>query len=250
MDLATIIGLVLGISLIMAAIGGGIDSFIDMPSVYIVVGGSIAATLISLPLKRVLMAPRVIKNAFLTKKRSNDQLVGEIVRFGEIARRDGILALEAVLGEIDDPFLARAVQLAVDGSDPEVIAETLQSEMDNLATRHKSGKKVLDLIGKYAPAFGMIGTLIGLVLMLNNLADSSKIGPSMAVALLTTLYGALMSYLVANPMADKLETRSEEELQRMKIVSEGIIAIQSGDNPKVVGQKLQIFLPPRERVAA
>jgi chemotaxis protein MotA len=192
----------------------------------------------------------VIKNAFLTKKRSNDKLVAEIVRYGEIARRDGILALEAVLGEIDDAFLARAVQLAVDGSDPEVIAETLQAEMDNLSSRHKSGKRVLDLVGKYAPAYGMIGTLIGLVLMLNNLADSSKIGPSMAVALLTTLYGALMSYLIANPMADKLELRSEEELQRMRIVSEGIIAIQSGDNPKIVGQKLQIFLPPAERILA
>jgi len=250
MDLATIIGLVLGVSLIMAAIGGGINSFIDMPSVYIVVGGALAATLMSQPLKRVLSAPRVIKNAFLTKKKSNDKLVSDIVRFGEIARRDGILALESVLGDIDDAFLARAVQLAVDGSDPEVIADTLQAEMDNLATRHKDGKKVVDLIGKYAPAFGMIGTLIGLVLMLNNLADSSKIGPSMAIALLTTLYGALMSYLIANPMADKLEVRSEEELRRMRIVAEGIIAIQSGDNPKVVEQKLQIFLPPKERVAA
>jgi chemotaxis protein MotA len=250
MDLATIIGLVLGIWLIMAAIGGGIGSFIDLPSVYIVCGGAFASTLMSLPLRRVLLAPKVIKNAFLTKKRSNDKLVAEIVRYGEIARRDGILALEAVLGEIDDAFLARAVQLAVDGSDPEVIAETLQAEMDNLSSRHKSGKRVLDLVGKYAPAYGMIGTLIGLVLMLNNLADSSKIGPSMAVALLTTLYGALMSYLIANPMADKLELRSEEELQRMRIVSEGIIAIQSGDNPKIVGQKLQIFLPPAERILA
>ncbi len=250
MDLSTIIGLILGISLVLAAIGGGIESFIDIPSALIVLGGGLAATLTSLPLKKVFGAPKVLKNAFFTKKVSNAELVSEVVRFGEIARRDGILALEGVMGEVEDPFLARALQLAVDGSDPEIIAETMQSEMDNLATRHRGGKQVMELVGKYAPAFGMIGTLIGLVLMLNNMDDPAKIAPSMAVALLTTLYGAMLANMVALPLADKLQTRTDEELARMGIVAEGIIAIQSGDNPRVVEQKLQIFLPPADRVAA
>ncbi len=250
MDLSTIIGIILGASLVLAAIGGGIASFIDIPSALIVIGGGIAATLTSLPLKKVLAGPKVIKNAFFTKKVSNSDLVAEVVRFGEIARRDGILALEGVMGEVEDPFLARALQLAVDGSDPEIIAETMQSEMDNLATRHRGGKQVMELLGKYAPAFGMIGTLVGLVLMLNNMSDPDMIAPSMAVALLTTLYGAMLANMVALPLADKLQVRTDEELARMGIVAEGIIAIQSGDNPKVVEQKLQIFLPPAERAAA
>jgi len=250
MDLSTIIGLVVGLSLIAAAIGSSVGFFIDVGSVFIVVGGGLAATMMSLPLQKVLAAPKVIKNAFFTKKASTASLVAEVVRFGEIARRDGILALEGVLGEVEDPFLARAVQLAVDGSDPEVIAETLQSEMDNLAARHRGGKQVFDNLGKFAPAFGMIGTLIGLVLMLNNMSDPSKIAPSMAIALLTTLYGALLANMIALPLSEKLQQRTDEELRRMGIVAEGIIAIQSGDNPKIVEQKLQIFLPPAERTAA
>ena len=250
MDLATIIGLILGISLVLAAIGGGIGFFIDPPSALIVIGGGLAATMMSLPLARILAGPKVIKNAFFTKKASNPDLVAEVVRFGEIARRDGILALEGVMGEVEDPFLAKALQLAVDGSDPELIAETMDSEMENLANRHRMGKQIFELLGKYAPAFGMIGTLVGLVLMLNNMSDPDMIAPSMAVALLTTLYGAMLANMVALPLADKLQVRTDEDLARMGIVAEGIIAIQSGDNPKVVEQKLQIFLPPAERAAA
>jgi len=250
MDLSTIIGLILGVALVLAAIGGALPNFIDVPSALIVIGGGIAATLLSLPLERVLKAPRILKNAFFTRKTSNSALVAEVVRFGEIARRDGILALEGVLGEVEDPFLARGLQLAVDGSDPESIAVTLESEMSNLAGRHRAGKQVFELLGKYAPAFGMIGTLIGLVLMLQNMKDPSQIAPNMAIALLTTLYGAMLANMVALPLADKLQVRTDMELARMGIVTEGIIAIQSGDNPKVVEQKLQIFLAPVERVAA
>ena len=250
MDLATVIGLILGISLVLAAIGGGIGFFIDPPSALIVIGGGLAATMMSLPLARVLTGPKVIKNAFFAKKASNPALVAEVVRFGEIARRDGILALEGVMGEVEDPFLAKALQLAVDGSDPELIADTMDSEMDNLANRHRRGKQIFELLGKYAPAFGMIGTLVGLVLMLNNMSDPDAIAPSMAVALLTTLYGAMLANMVALPLADKLQSRTDEELARMGIVAEGIIAIQSGDNPKVVEQKLQIFLTPAEKAEA
>ncbi len=250
MDLATIVGLILGISLVLAAIGSSVGLFINMPSLLIVVGGGLAATLMSLPLKSIKSGPKVLKKAFFSKKNTNASLVAEVVRFGEIARREGILALESVMGEVNDAFLGRALQLAIDGSDPELIAETLQAEMDNLSSRHSQGKRVFELLGKYAPAFGMIGTLIGLVLMLNSMGPDSEIGPPMAIALLTTLYGALVANMVALPLADKLQARTDEELARMGIVAEGIIAIQSGDNPKVVEQKLQIFLAPSERVAA
>ena len=250
MDLATIIGLVVGMGLIIASVADQLNAFMDGPSVFIVIGGGMAATTIALPLSGVLKAPKVLKNAVFAAKDSSGQLVQELVRYGEIARRDGILALEGVMDQIRDPFLNRAIQLAVDGNDPDIISETLASEMDSLADRHEKGKKTFDLLGKYAPAFGMIGTLIGLILMLSNLDDPDSIAPSMAVALLTTLYGALLANLIALPIADKLSCRSEEELGRMSLIRHGVMSIQSGDNPKVVEQKLQMFLPPSERSAA
>ncbi|MFQ5653210.1 MAG: motility protein A [Planctomycetota bacterium] len=249
MDLATIIGLVVGMGLIGASISKQMGSFIDVNSMFIVVGGALAATMISLPLKRVLGLPKVMKNAFFAQKGGFVDLIGDMVRYGEIARRDGILALEGIMDQIQDPFLTRGIQLAIDGNDPEVISETLASEMDNLSSRHAKGKQLFDTLGKYAPAFGMIGTLIGLILMLGNLKDPDSIAPNMAVALLTTLYGALIANLVALPLADKLDQRNQEELQRMSIVMEGVVSIQSGDNPKVVEQKLQIFLAPTDRNA-
>lgn len=250
MDLATIIGLVAGFGLVFAAMGSSLPAFIDVPSIFIVVGGGISATLMSVPMKVALGFPKIIKNAFLTRKEALAALITDMVKYGEIARRDGILALEGAIENIRDPFLVRGIQLAVDGNDPEVIEQTLATEMDSVGERHLQGKKLLDLVGKYAPAFGMIGTLVGLILMLQNLSDPSSIAPNMAIALLTTLYGAVIANLLALPMADKLEKRNSDEMLRMTIIKEGVIAIQSGDNPKVVEQKLQIYLPPKERGAA
>lgn len=250
MDIATIVGLVVGTALILAAMGGGVSQFVDYPSAMIVIGGGFAAVLISLPLKNVTSFPKIVKNAFFGKSESLVALVKDMVKYGEIARRDGILALEGVIDEIDDQFLVRGIQLAVDGNDPEIIDDTMSTEMDSLGQRHNEGKKMLDLLGKYAPAFGMIGTLVGLILMLQNLDDPSKIAPNMAIALLTTLYGALLANMVALPFADKLEKRNSDEILRMTVIREGVISIQSGDNPKVVEQKLSIYLPPAEREAS
>lgn len=247
MDIATIVGIVVGLGLIISAIGSSVSSFIDVPSAFIVIGGGTAAVMISLPLKTLLSAHKVTKIAFFSKSESLGGLVKELVKFGEIARRDGILALEAVMEQIKDPFLGRGIQLAVDGNDPEAINATLGTEIESVEGRHAEGKKIMDLLGKYAPAYGMIGTLVGLILMLQNLSDPASIAPNMAIALLTTLYGAMLANLFALPIADKLEKRSADEVLRMTIVKEGVIAIQSGDNPKVVEQKLQIFLPPKER---
>lgn len=247
MDIATIIGFLMGLGLVAASVMESLDSFVDTPSMMIVLGGGSAAVLMSLPLRRALLVPKVLMKSIMSGKESVAPLIRDMVRYGEIARRDGILALEGIMDEVTDPFLGRGIQLAVDGNDPEEIENTLSQEMASLADRHGKGKKLFDLFGKYAPAFGMIGTLIGLILMLANLEDPDQIAPNMAVALLTTLYGALMANLIALPIADKLEARSQEELLRMEIVKEGVIAIQSGDNPKVVEQKLELFLPPGDR---
>ena len=169
------------------------------------------------------------------------------MRYAEVARRDGILALENVSDEISDPFLVSGIQMAVDGTDPVLVEQMLIGELDALAERHEKGKALLDTLGKYAPAFGMIGTLVGLVIMLQNMDDPSKIGPGMAIALITTLYGSLIANLVALPLSDKLSVRSAEEMLLKSIIIRGIMAIQSGDNPRIVEQKLKTFLPHRLR---
>jgi chemotaxis protein MotA len=246
MDIATIIGLITGVSLVLWAITSksSLGPFIDPGSVAIVIGGAIAAVLISFPLKNALGVMGVLKKTLFAKPQNPMDLIKDLVRFAEVARRDGILALENVAAEISDPFITGGIQMAVDGTDPELVEQMMNAELDSVAQRHADGKAVLDAIGKYAPAFGMIGTLIGLVLMLQNMEDPASIGPAMAVALLTTLYGALLANLVALPLADKLGLRSQEELAMKEIVIKGIMAIQSGDNPRIVEQKLKTFLPP------
>jgi len=249
MDIATLIGLFVGSSLIAWAIMSKSDlgNFLDPASVAIVIGGSVAASLISNPLKDFLGVAKVIKNAFFAKASDSKKLIVDLVSYAEIARRDGILSLENSTKDMDDEFIVRGIQMAVDGTDPELIEQIMTSEVETLAERHGHGKALLDGIGRYAPAFGMIGTLIGLVCMLQDMDDPSKIGPGMAVALLTTLYGALLANLVALPLADKLSVRSDEELLSKAIIIRGVMSIQSGDNPRIVEQKLKTFLPPTLR---
>jgi len=249
MDISTIIGLISGTALLLWAILGKSDigAFIDGGSVAIVVGGSVSAALISFPLKNMLGVTKVLKNCFLTKSRDAKDLIMEMVKYAEVARRDGILALENVTADIDDPFLVSGIQMAVDGTDPELIESIMLSDLESVEARHAEGKAIFDNIGKFAPAFGMIGTLIGLVIMLQNMSDPSKIGPAMAVALITTFYGAVMANLFAMPIAEKLALRSREEMLLKMVVIRGVMAIQSGDNPRIVEQKLKTFLPDRIR---
>lgn len=251
MDIATIVGLVAGTGLLLWAILGksDIQAFVDGGSVAIVLGGAVSAALISFPLRNILGMVKVVKNCFFAKTRDAHELIADMVRFAEVARRDGILALENVTGEIDDPFIVSGIQMAVDGTDPDLIEQILMNDLETIEARHSDGKALFENIGKYAPAFGMIGTLIGLVIMLQNMSDPQAIGPAMAVALLTTLYGAVVANLVALPMADKLALRSREELMLKMIVIKGVLSIQSGDNPRIVEQKLKTFLPVRTRLA-
>ena len=248
-DIATVVGLILGVVLILLAIliGGDVMAYINGPAVLIVVGGATAATLAAFPLGRFLKIPKVISKALFNKSQEPIVVIRQIVELAEVARRDGILALEGMIAEMQDDFLVRGVQMAVDGTDPEVIQAVMETELENLMERHETGKNLMDSLGRYAPAFGMIGTLIGLVAMLSNMNDPSKIGAGMAAALLTTLYGALLANVVFLPLADKLARRSSEEALGKTIIIHGVMSIQSGDNPRTVEAKLITFLPPGQR---
>lgn len=253
-DLVPIIGITMGWVLVGIGIaltpGSQLLQFADWPSVMITVGGALSATVATYPWRDLANMGKVFKQAFLTKRLNAVKIIDDFRRYADIARRDGILALENVTGEIDDPFLVKGIQLAVDGTDPEVIQTMMQTELDQMCSRHDRGIHVLRRVSEYAPAFGMIGTLIGLVVMLNNLNDPSLIGPSMAVAIITTFYGAMICYLVVTPLAERLERTSNDEVLIREMMIKGVMSIQSGDNPRIVEQKLKIFLPPHLRGAA
>lgn len=252
MDIATVIGVVLALGLILAAIlvgGGVITAFIDVPSMLVVVGGAIAAVMIAFPLKNFLSIFGVTMKAFLYKLDSIPEIISQLVSLAETARKDGLLALESRVSEIENPFIVLGIQMAIDGTRPEVMEDILRTELDAVATRHRDGKALLDQGGRFAPAFGMIGTLIGLIIMLGDMSDPSKIGAGMAVALLTTLYGAILSNALCLPLAEKLGFTNKQELLTMEIVVRGIMAIQAGENPRVIEQKLNTFVPPKQRVA-
>ena len=254
MDKATIGGLVMGCGLLILAVaiapGSTFAAFIDTPSAAVVIGGAMAATLISFPLGVVLKLPKVMKKVFLTTPQEIGPVIEQLVEFAEIARRDGILALESKTEEIEDPFILMGLQMAVDGTDSEMMEKVLRTEMEAVGQRHKNGKLLFDTIGRYAPAFGMIGTLMGLIIMLGNMSDPDAIGPGMAVALITTLYGAIISNLFCLPFADKLAYYSKRELEVREVIVRGILAIQNGDNPRAIEQNLKTMLPPAERLAA
>jgi chemotaxis protein MotA len=252
MDLGTIIGLILGIVLVGWSImlGGNVMAYVDVPSIAIVIGGAAASTMVSIPFSRLKNIVGITRKAVFCKSMPPQKLIADLVSYAEVARRDGILSLESYCNQIEDPFIVRGIQMAVDGTDPELIQEILTTELDNLAERHAESKAVLDMISKYCPAYGMIGTLVGLIAMLATMDDPSKIGAGMAVALITTLYGAMASNMITMPMADKLAKRSAEEVLLKTIIIKGVMSIQSGDNPRVVEQKLLTYLPPGDRPVA
>lgn len=249
MDIASIIGLVGSQVLILVSImiGSDLMGFVDIPSVIIVIGGGITTCLASMTLGEVLNCFRVALKVILPPQVNLKQVVAQMVEFATIARRDGILALENHLDGNINPFVATGIRMAVDGTDPELIEKLMLSEVESLQSRHRNGRTFFELFGKYAPAFGMIGTLIGLVAMLANLSDPSAIGPGMAVALLTTLYGAVLANAVCLPIVDKLAYYTRMEIHARTMIVQGVMAIQSGDNPRIVEQKLNVFLPPNQR---
>jgi len=249
MDLGIVFGFIGTWLLIIATLlmGGKVGIYIDMPSVILIFGASITVVFFCIPAGYVKSIFAITKKAFFHNAAPIDKLIDDLVSFAEIARRDGILSLENAVKEIDDPFIVQGIQMAVDGTDPELIEQVMNNDLDNLVERHETGKSIFDAMGKYAPAMGMIGTLIGLVAMLSDLSDPASIGAGLAVALLTTLYGSIVANAVAGPIADRLAKRSAEEVMYKTVIVKGVMAIQSGDNPRVVEQKLRTFLPPSQR---
>lgn len=247
MDIATLIGMVAsaGIVLVSILLAGSLTAFIDVPSLVVVVGGTMCATLASESLKGFLGSIKVGLKALLAKPPSIPASIATIVRLSTVARREGLIALENE--KIDDKFLARGVRLAVDGMQPEDIRGTLTDELIAMKARHKKGQQTFRFMAATAPSMGMIGTLIGLVQMLQTLDDPSKIGPAMAVALLTTFYGAILAFMIFTPLAEKLALRSNEEGANMAIIIEGMEAIVKGENARVIKDKLEGFLDPRSR---
>jgi len=252
MDLATILGLIIGfVNLILGVIfaKGNPLLFWDIPSVFITIGGSFCSLVISNPFSKILGLWRVARHAFFPPTYNPNELIITLVSFSEKARREGLLALEDDLDELDDQFLRKGIQLVVDGTDPELVRRIMETELENIQTRHDEGKKLFDDWATYAPAFGMIGTLLGLVLMLVNIEDKSAIGPGMSAALITTFYGAIMAYLVFYPISSKLGYLNNQEVLMKLIMIEGTLSIQSGDNPRIVKDKLVSFLDPKLRAA-
>jgi chemotaxis protein MotA len=219
--------------------------FMNVPAILVVIGGTIGATLVKNPLQLVLQTLRVAGKAFLHRLPSPAVLNEEIVELAKQARKNGILALENV--DIDYDFLAKGVTMGVDGVELDKIRAVLHNDIRSTIGRHKTGRAILEGMGQAAPAFGMIGTLIGLVQMLATLDDPSSIGPAMAVALLTTLYGAVLANAVFLPLAGKLKVRSEEELQLMLMCIEGVAGIVDADNPAAIDQRLKVFISPKLR---
>lgn len=248
MDLGSIIGITLGwLFIIVAIVMGGGAGFINYPSLMITIGGALASTLIHYPLPKILATLGVVRKAFMSQEHDYIKLFGQLSDIAVRARRDGILALENDIEQMENPFMKKGFQMAVDGNSTDIIRHVLEEDINSMMARHIVGAGIFKALGSYAPAFGMIGTLIGLIQMLRNMSDPKSIGSGMAVALITTLYGALVANVIALPISGKLEQRSTEEVALKTMVLEGILSIQEGNSPRVVQEKLRSFMPPRIR---
>jgi len=249
MDLAALIGIVLGVGVVVYSIvsGGFPEIYLSLPSILVTLGGGIASTLVSYRLKEIGQIMKVTAQAFSRKEINLQETIRLLVSLSQKARREGLLALESEQENIEDDFIRRSLQLIVDGVEPEMIKESLDLELDNMALRHERGQELFRTMGALFPAWGMIGTLIGLVNLLKSMDDPSKIGSAMALALITTLYGAILSHFICNPIATKLSIKSREEIQQKEMVIEGILSIQAGENPRIMEHKLKTFLSAEQR---
>lgn len=252
MEKGTVIGLVSGVvfvllSIIFAAGAKAIIWFWDPASVMITIGGSMAATLISFPTSQFMNGIKAIKYIFRESNFSPQDVITTIIELANVARKDGLLALEDRANQTDDPFLKKGLLLLVDGTHPDLVRGIVETELVFLEQRHKDVQAVWEQIGSMGPAWGMIGTLLGLVILLKNLDDPSTIGPSMAVALITTFYGSLLANLLAIPTCTKLKSRSAQEILMKEIMIEGLLSILAGENPRIIEEKLKTFLAPALR---
>lgn len=249
MDLATVIGLVLVLALLAGAMamGVGIGPYIDIPSVLIVFGGTIGSLMIGFKMEQIKGMGKVFMIAIKPPQVNLNELIEKIVKYADRARREGILSLENDVVQEPNAFLRMGLSMAIDGNEPDTIRDLLELEIEQTSTRHKGNSSIFDQLGSFAGAMGMIGTLIGLVAMLLNMADPSAIGPSMAVALLTTMYGAILGNTMGAPMANILNIRNDEEVLVSQLILTGIMSIQAGDAPRSLEDKLNSYLAPGAR---
>ncbi len=249
MDRASVIGIVSGFVLLVWAMlnGGSLAVFWDVSSVLITIGGTLTATLISYSLGTFMDVISIAKNAFTSTHHDLSETINTIVGFADKARREGLLALDEDADALDDLFLQKGIRLVVDGTTPELVRNILETELAFVSQRHRIGQGVFETMGSFAPAFGMLGTLIGLIQMLVKLDNPDAIGPGMATALVTTFYGSVLANMICLPMANKLKSKSIDEIYSKEAVIEGVLSIQAGDNPRIVQEKLRSFLAPKQR---
>ena len=250
MDIASLIAIVGGIGVIFLGVltsGGSIGGIIDIPSIFVTVGGSFFSLFLCDSLKNVLGMFKVMGRCFKTFDYGEKNLIQNMVALSEKARREGILALEEGLDDLDDVFLKSGLRMVVDGTDGNVIRSILENEMNQMEARHMVGINLVTQWAGFGPGFGMLGTVIGLIGMLNNLEDKSSLGPNMAVALVTTLYGSMLANWLFGPMAQKLISQNSAELRSREMVLEGVLSIQAGDNPRILAMELLTYLDPKTR---
>jgi len=246
-DITTLIGILVAGALMASAIliGGPAIWFVDYPSLMIVIGGTMGATLVAYPVSEVMSVFGILKNVFLHQSQPPASLIPIMSGIARKARVEGILSFEPQLKSLDNPFLVKGIQMAIDGLESSAIEDMLSTEIVYVSERHRMGAEIFSTMGAYAPSMGMLGTLIGLVQMLRQMNDPALIGAPMAVALLSTFYGSVLANLLFNPIAGKLKTRSKQEMLVKQMIIEGILAIQAGDNHRIVEQKLQAFISPK-----
>ena len=254
MDIASIVGLFLGVFFFVLSIvldGGiaGLVAFWNAPSMMITVGGAFASVMIIHPMDKFVNALKAVNKVFQNQVMDEGAIIKNIIDLSNVARKEGLLALEEAADGIEDPFLKKGIMLVVDGTDPELVRQILETELVFIGGRHKEVANFWDKIGEMGPAWGMIGTLIGLINMLGNLSDPDAIGPAMAVALLTTMYGSILANLFCAPFAAKMTIKSGQEMLMKEVMIEGLLSIQAGENPRVIEEKLKSFLSPALREA-
>ena len=252
MDIATILGIVGGAAMIVMSVltsGGTLGGIIDIPSVFMTIGGSYFAMFIAAPLKKALGMFKIMAKAFKVPDFGEKNIVINMQALSEKARREGILALEDGLDDLEDPFMKMGLRLVVDGTDGNIIRAIMENEMTQVENRHMEWIGIINVWAGFAPGFGMMGTVLGLIGMLNNLEDKSSLGPNMAVALITTLYGSMMANWLITPFANKLSAHNAQEMRSKEMIIEGVLAIQAGENPRIMAQKLLTYLDPVSRKA-
>ncbi len=252
MDIASLVGLIFGFSMMIFGIVSnsgfdGIWSYLDAPSALITFGGALGSTLCSFSMPDFIAGLKSFALIFKTPMVNTTDMIKKIIELSNVARKEGLLSLEEAAADLDEAFLKKGILLIVDGTDPDLVRAIMETELVSVEGRHKNLINFWDVLGSMGPAWGMIGTLIGLVDMLNNMSDASAIGPAMAVALITTLYGSILANWVCIPVSNKLKADNAAEMMLKEVMIEGLLSIQAGENPRVIEEKLKSFLAPKDR---